>query len=60
MLIQKIRVKNYRSIKDETLHLDRITALVGRNGAGNSSFLRALEMFYNSSARVITRNANKH
>ena len=52
MLIQKIRVKNYRSIKDETLHLDRLTALVGRNGAGKSSFLRALEMFYNSSARM--------
>lgn len=52
MLIQKIRVKNFRSIKDETLHLDRLTALVGRNGAGKSSFLRALEMFYNSSARM--------
>ena len=31
---------------------DSLTALVGRNGSGKSSFLNALELFYNQSARV--------
>ncbi len=52
MIIQKLRVKNFRSILDETLPCDSLTALVGRNGSGKSSFLSALELFYNASARV--------
>lgn len=52
MFLAKIRVKNFRSILDETLACDRLTALVGRNGAGKSSFLRALELFYEPAARV--------
>ncbi len=45
-------MKNLRSIFDETLPCDSLTALVGRNGSGKSSFLNALELFYNVSARV--------
>ena len=52
MLIEKVHVKNFRSIFDETLPCDSLTALVGRNGSGKSSFLNALELFYNVSARV--------
>lgn len=52
MHIQEVQVKNFRSILDETLPCDSLTALVGRNGAGKSSFLSALELFYNSSAKV--------
>ncbi len=39
-------------ILDQSFHLDRLTALVGKNGAGKSSFLRALEMFYDPSAKL--------
>jgi len=44
--VSSIRVKNFRSIRDETLPCDRLTALIGANGAGKSSFLQALRLFY--------------
>ena len=52
MIIKTLQVKNFRSILDETIPLDLLTALVGRNGAGKSSFLRALELFYDPSIKV--------
>ncbi len=52
MLLKEVRVKNFRSILDETLACDSLTALVGRNGAGKSAFLSALELFYSPSPRV--------
>ena len=45
-------MKNFRSILKGSLPCDSLTALVGRNGSGKSSFLSALELFYNPSARV--------
>ena len=53
MLIQEVHVRNFRSILDESFSCDRLTALVGKNGAGKSSFLRALEIFYDPFAKVI-------
>ncbi len=52
MIIQSICVKHFRSIVDEILICDNLTVLVGRNGAGKSSFLRALNLFYDQSAKV--------
>ena len=52
MIIKKVRVQNFRSILDGTLPLDSLTALVGRNGSGKSSFMSALELFYRPSAIV--------
>ncbi len=46
MRLEKFRVVNYRSILDETLDCDRLTVLVGRNGAGKSAFLQALRLFF--------------
>jgi len=46
MRIKSVTVRNFRSIKEETLTLDEITSLIGRNGAGKSNFLMALKMFY--------------
>lgn len=51
MIINAIRVQNFRCIRDETLPCERLTALIGPNGSGKSSFLRALDMFYTPSAR---------
>lgn len=50
MRIQSIQVQNFRSIQDATLKCDNLTALVGANGAGKSTFLRALEVFYDPDA----------
>ena len=52
MFIKKVEVKNFRSIRDECLYCDNLTALVGRNGSGKSSFLYALEVFYDPGAPV--------
>ena len=41
-MITEIRVKNFRGIGEETIELDRLTVLVGRNGAGKSSVVDAL------------------
>ena len=45
MRIKSIRVENFRSVRSATLELDGLTALVGANGAGKSTFLRALLAF---------------
>ena len=52
MFIKEIHVRNFRSILDESLPCDSLTALVGRNGSGKSTFLSALELFYEPSPRV--------
>ena len=52
MFIQNVHVRTFRSILDESLPCDSLTALVGRNGSGKSSFLSALELFYDASAKV--------
>ena len=51
MIIKTIRVRNFRSILDETLHCANLTALVGPNGSGKSSFLRAIDIFYITAAK---------
>lgn len=52
MRLQSIRVQNYRSIRDATLTLDDLTALVGANGVGKSSFVRAISLFYDPAPKV--------
>lgn len=47
MRISEIRVRHFRSIETLELPCGDLTALVGRNGAGKSCILRALEAFYN-------------
>lgn len=52
MIVQRVDVRNFRSLFDASIACDQLTALVGRNGAGKSSFLHALELFYQPGARV--------
>lgn len=52
MIVKALHVKNFRSILDERIDCDNLTVLVGRNGTGKSSFLRALDMFYDPKAAV--------
>lgn len=51
MVIESMQVKNFRSILEETLTFEQLTALVGTNGSGKSTFLRALELFYGNSPK---------
>ncbi len=59
MRIKSIRIQNFRSISDATLECDPLTALIGENGAGKSTFLRALEVFYNPDASFDTYDFHK-
>lgn len=52
MIIESVHVENFRSIFNETLYCESLTALVGANGSGKSSFLHAIELFYNTSPRI--------
>ena len=52
MIIKSVRVRNFRCIKDETLHCDSLTALVGPNGSGKSTFLKAVNKFYEPAAKI--------
>ncbi len=52
MIIKKVEVKNFRSIKNATLHCDELTVIIGRNGAGKSAFLKAIEYFYDITAPI--------
>ena len=51
MIIKSVYVENFRCIRRATLSCERLTALVGTNGSGKSSFLRALDLFYTASAK---------
>src|SRR2546425_13025132 len=51
MIVESVRVQRFRSIYDETLTCDGLTALIGPNGVGKSSFLRRIEMFYTPAAQ---------
>lgn len=46
MLIESIQVVNFRAIKSETLHCEKITSLIGANNAGKSTFLAAIRIFF--------------
>lgn len=52
MIIDAINVMNYRSILNEVIKCEDLTALVGANGAGKSSFLQALNLFYSPSITI--------
>ncbi len=52
VIVKSLHVCWFRSIVDETLECTQLTALLGANGCGKSSFLRALDLFYSSRPRI--------
>jgi len=46
MKLKSLRIQNLRSFKDETIAFNDYTCLVGANGAGKSTVLCALNIFF--------------
>jgi len=46
MKLTELKIENFRSFKNETIHLDDYTCLVGPNGTGKSAVLMALNVFF--------------
>lgn len=46
--IQKIHIKNFRSLVDETITLSEYNFFVGKNDSGKSNVLKALNLFFNN------------
>ncbi len=57
MKIKTVRIENLRSIKDETVHFDDYTCFVGANGAGKSTILFALNVFFRDATGSATEVA---
>lgn len=47
--LKRLKVRNFRGYKEEAiLNVDDMTALIGKNDAGKSTLLEALEIFFNN------------
>jgi len=55
ILIDKIRIKNFRSLKYVDISLEPITLLVGVNNSGKTSFLRALNLALGIERRIVSQ-----
>jgi putative ATP-dependent endonuclease of OLD family len=54
MIIKSIRIENFRSFADETISIARYSAFVGANGAGKSTILCALNIFFREDGNATT------
>ena len=54
MKIESVRIRNFRAIKDATVSFSNYTCLLGANGAGKSTILHALNIFFRESTNVVT------
>lgn len=45
--IESVQIKNFRSIRNETMYLKDFNVFVGLNDAGKSNVLKALNLFFN-------------
>ncbi|MDR3497838.1 MAG: AAA family ATPase [Parvibaculum sp.] len=46
MIVRGITLRNYGAVKEATISFSNHTALIGANGAGKSTILKALQLFY--------------
>jgi putative ATP-dependent endonuclease of OLD family len=53
MKIQKIEIRNFRSLHNVTIYPKDILALVGRNSSGKSNVLKALELFFEGTTGLV-------
>lgn len=52
MIIETVYIENFRCIEKAQLNCDGLTVVIGRNGSGKSSFLKAIDVFYDVNAHI--------
>ncbi len=52
MQLVHARIRNFRSLRDVAVEFGAHTALIGGNGAGKSSILKAIERFYSTARQL--------
>ena len=57
MRLTQLRIQNFRSCRDISLEIGSMHALVGANNAGKSTVLRALDFFFNPSAKSLNEES---
>jgi putative ATP-dependent endonuclease of the OLD family len=55
ILVEKVRINNFRSLKAIEVKLEPLTLLVGANNAGKTSFLRALNLALGIERKSVTK-----
>ncbi len=56
MKLKELKLRNFRGYKDlVTIEFESLTAFIGKNDAGKSTVLEALEIFFNNSSVVCER-----
>jgi len=57
MRLESVKIRNFRGYKTETtIPLSDLTAFIGKNDAGKSTVLEALEIFFNNSVVVCEKD----
>ncbi len=52
MQVERLEVKNYRSIKSAEIYFENKTALLGENNCGKSTVFKALELFFSTAPKI--------
>ena len=60
MIIESVYIENFRCIKKAQLNCDDLTVVIGRNGSGKSSFLKAIDIFYDLNAPITIEDFFNH
>ncbi len=60
MRIHSVRLENFRAIKNCEMPMDPHTVIIGSNNAGKSTFLKALDLFFDSAPKVARDDFHQH
>ncbi|WP_052833366.1 ATP-dependent nuclease [Paenibacillus polymyxa] len=55
LIVQEVRIRNFRSLKEINVKLSPLTLLVGTNNSGKTSFLKALELVFGIDRKQIRK-----
>ncbi|MCP4546705.1 MAG: AAA family ATPase [bacterium] len=59
-MIRRLSVKNFKSIRDASLDLERLTVVIGANGSGKSNLIKAVEFLAAVAADDLADAVRKH